>query len=399
MRRKITLIAAAAGLALALTACGSGDDEPTNPTNTEPYRVVVLGGLGAQGVLADNSATSVLAARAGAAYVNDNGGILGRQVTVDVIDDRADPTVAVTKLREYLAQNKPDLVLNSGPSTITNATLPILNEEGILSFNIGATADSSNPAKFPLNFDLTPGASEYLKGYITYLKEQNITRVGILHGSTAYGETFGTVFGTGLPEAGITVTANEVYDVAALDMTPQLETVKASNPEALVLDAYGAPLGYILRNVDKLGWDVPIIGNSSVAATGIISTPEPDGLLGTPLVENLVMEVFKSTKYDPAATGVNEAVRHMTALGEIKATLILAYNYDALLLVKAAAEKAQATDAQSLAAALVDPAVQQAAGTVIIGNYGFTAEAHAPNVTGEEFAFVKPSAIKNGQYS
>jgi branched-chain amino acid transport system substrate-binding protein len=399
MRRKTTLVAAVAGLALALAACGSGDGEPTNPTNNEPFRVAVLGGIGAQGVLADNSATSVLAAQAGAAYVNANDGILGRQVTVDVIDDRGDPTVAVTKLREYLAQQKPDVVLNSGPSTIANATIPILNEEGILSFNIGATADSSNPAKFPLNFDLSPGATEYLKGFITYLKAEQITSVGILHGSTAYGETFGKLFGEGLPAAGITVTANEVYDVAALDMTPQLETVRASNPQALILDAYGAPLGYILRNVDKLGWDVPIIGNNSVAATGIISTPEPDGLLGTPLVSNLVMEVFKSTKYDPAATAVNEAVEYMTQLGEIRSTLILAYNFDALLLVKAAAEKAQSTDAQALAGALVDPAVQAAAGTVIIGNYGFTTDAHTPNVTGEEFVFVKPSAIKNGQYS
>lgn len=393
------MVAAAASLALVLAACGSDSGGGTNEGSDEPFRVVALGGIGAQGVLADNAATSVLSIQAGAAYVNANGGILGREVVVEVIDDKADPTVAVTKLREYMAQHKPDLVVNSGPSTVANATLPILNEEGILSFNIGPTADSANPSKLPLNFDLSAGPRDYLRGFVTYLKSENITSVGILHGSSAYGETFGATFAEGLPKEGITVTAKEVYDVAALDMTPQIEAVRATNPQALILDAYGAPLGYILRNIDKIGWDVPIVANNSVAATGIISTPEPDGLLGTPFVKNVVMEVYKSTKYDPNATAVNEAVARMKAIGEIKATLILAYNYDALLLVKAAAEKVGTTDAAALAKALEDPAVQEAANTVIISRYGFTATDHSPNVSGEEFTFVRPSPIKDGQYS
>jgi branched-chain amino acid transport system substrate-binding protein len=399
MRRNVPLIAATAGLALMLAACGSdsGDNGPTG--SSEPFHVVALGGIGAQGVLANNAATSVLSTQASAAYVNAHGGINGRQVVVEVIDDKADPTTAVTKLREYIAKTKPDLVVNSGPSTVANATLPILNDEGILSFNIGPTADSANPSKFPLNFDLSAGPTEYLKGFVTYLKSQNFTSVGILHGSSAYGESFGKLFAQGLPQAGVTVTANEVYDVAALDMTAQIDKVRASNPQALILDAYGAPLGYILKNIDKLAWNVPIVANNSVAATGIISTPQPDGLLGTSLVSNVVMEVYKSTKHSADATGVNEAVQQMKALGTIKSTLINAYNYDSLLLVQAAAAKAKSTEATALAKALEDPSVQQSAKTVIIGLYGFTTSSHTPNVTGEEFVFVKPSAIQDGQYS
>ena len=63
----------------------------------DTFRVVILGGLSAKGILADNASTSILAARAGVEIINKRGGIGGRQVVIEVLDDQANPTVAVTK--------------------------------------------------------------------------------------------------------------------------------------------------------------------------------------------------------------------------------------------------------------------------------------------------------------
>lgn len=398
-RSALALAAVASATALVLSGCSSPAETDT-PASDEPYRVLVLGGISAEGALANNAATSVLSAQASAEVVNAAGGILGRQVEVTVVDDKGDPTAAVTQLREAInSDTPPDLVLNSGPSTVADATLPIISQAGILSFNIGPTATSSDPAQFPLNFDLSPGPAEYMEGFISYLEGEGYENIAIIHGSSSYGEFFGQLSEEKLTEAGFTVVGNEEYDVASLDMTPQLATLQAAEPDAVVLDAYGAPLGYVLQGVEKLGWDVPLVGNNSVSATALISTDPPSGVLGTPAVENLVMEIFKSTKKDPDATLVNEAVEAMTSLGEIKSTLILAYNYDSLPLIKAAAESVGSLDdPAAIAKALEDTAVTAEAKTAILGQYNFSAEAHSPHATGDEFLFISPSKIVNGQF-
>lgn len=395
---KNPLIKLGAGLAaLALLSTGCADSDTAGGSDDE-YRVLVLGGVSAEGVLADNASTSVVAAQAGVDFVNENGGIDGRDVVIEVVDDQADPTVAVTKLREAIAKDKPDLVLNSGPSTVGDATLPILTQNKILSFNIAPTETSADAEQFPLNFDLSASAGDQIRAFVPYFEEQGYKKPGILHGSSSFGEIYGASAEQIFEEGGFDVVANAEYDVAALDMTAQLESIRAKNPDVLVLDAYGAPLGYVLKGIEKLGWDIPIIGNTSVSATGLISTKPPSGVLGTSAVKNLVMQVYTSTAHDPDNQAVVDAVAGMKARGDIKATLILAYNYDALSLVQAAAEKAGSTDPEKLAEALEDPEVQSDAPTAILSRYNFTAEQHDSQPTTEEFVFISPGALKDGQF-
>ena len=400
------LAAAAAGIVVStivLAGCsGSGDPGAAGGEGSGdgPIQVVVLGGLGAEGILADNATTSVTAALASVDAINDEGGILDREVEITHLEDNADPTVAVTKLREYIAtKGAPTLVMNSGPSTITEATLPILTQNRILSFDIGPTAGSGDPSVSPYNFDLGASVDDYLNSFAAEMSDRGYSDVAILHGSSAYGELFGSLGEEMFTEAGFTVTGNEGFDNAALDMTAQLSALKADDPEVLVLDAYGAPLGYVLQSLEKLGWDVPVMGNTSVSATSLIATPAPDGVLGTDQVKNLTMQVYASTQYNPDDDRVNKAVEQMLAAGDIKSSLILAYNYDSMYLLKAAAEKAGGIDdVEALVEALVDPAVQESADTAILGKYGFTADQHGPHLAPSEFSFIPAGELVNGQF-
>ncbi|GLY65426.1 ABC transporter substrate-binding protein [Amycolatopsis taiwanensis] len=396
--RTTRFVAAAAAAALLLAGCGSQGSSGSGGPD-QPLRVMITGGLSAPGVLAANAQTSVLAARAGVEDINKAGGIGGRRVELTVVDDTGDATTAVTKLREALAsKEKPDVFLNSGPSTIANATLPILKQNKVLAFNVGPTKDSADPKQYPLNFDLSPGPQDQLKGFIAHIKQKGYASVGVIHGNSAYGQTFSANAQDALTAAGITVVGNEQYDVSALDMTPQLQSLQAKNPQVLVVDAYGAPAGYLLQSLEKLGWNVPLLGDTSVSATSLVSTPPPGGILGTPQVANLLMQVFKSTSYDPAADKVNNMVKTMSGLGQIPGNLILAYNYDVFALLAAAARDAGSTETAALAKSLEKPAVQESAGTAVISRYNFTSESHEPAADADTFTFVAPSKILNGQF-
>jgi branched-chain amino acid transport system substrate-binding protein len=398
-KRHSVLVGALAVSTLALAGCSGAASEAGGSTDG-PYRVLVTGAISGQGALAANAQTSILAAQAGADAVNARGGIGGRQVELTVVDDGGDATKAVTNLREAIASgNKPDLYLNSGLSTVSAATLPVLTQNRILSFNVGPTADSADPEAFPLNFDLSPSPAEYATSIAEYAKERGYRNVGVVHGSSAYGEAFSEAMETSLADGGVSSAGSEEYDVAALDMTAQLQALRNRGAEALVVDAYGAPLGYLLTSLQRLDWNIPLIGNTSVAGTSLVATPAPDGVLGTPAVENLVLQVFPSTVHDPDDAPVNAMVDAMAAKGTIPSTLILADNYDPFGLVAAAADQVGGTgDPAKLAEALEDQAVLDAAQTAFLPRYRYSAESHSPNLDQDGYRYVPPSKLLNGQY-
>lgn len=397
-RRPILVAAVAATAALTLSGC-SGSTESEGGADA-PYRVLLTGGLSGQGALAANSQTASLATKAGVQVQNAAGGIGGRQIELTTVEDAGDATIAVTKLREAInSGNKPDLYLNSGPSSIGAAVLPILKQNNILSLSLSPAPDSTDPTKFPLNFDLAPGATDTARGISEYVKTKGYNSVGVLHGSTAYGELFGEEMTKALGKVGVAAAGNEEYDATALDMTAQLQSLKNAGAAAIALDAYGAPLGYVLQSLERLGWEVPLIGNTSVSATNLIANDPPTGVLGTPQIKNLVTQVFTSTVFDPNNELVNTMVNTMASMGSIPSTLILADNYDAFPLVAAAAEKVgSSTDPKKLAEALETEEVQKNAKTAFLSRYNFSADNHGPNPNTSELQFISPTKILNGQF-
>src|SRR5690625_742795 len=258
MRQRKNFLITGASLALGalvLAGCsggsesaGAGAESNAAADSDDPIKVIVFGGVGAEGVLADNATTSVTSAHASAAAVNEAGGVLGREVEIIDIDDTADPTVAVTKLREVLAEEDEIVAAaNSGPSTVADATIPILTEEGILSFNIGPTSDSDDPSVNPYNFDLSPSPGDYIRGFLPTMEEEGYETVGIIHGSSAYSETFGVQAEEIFSEEGFVVTGVQGYDNEALDMTGQLDSLMSDDPDVLFMDVYGAPATYVLE--------------------------------------------------------------------------------------------------------------------------------------------------------
>src|SRR5699024_1022546 len=195
-------------------------------------------------------------------------------------------------LREAInSGNKPDMFLDSGPSTVAMAVLPVLKQNKILSFNIAPAEGTSDPSEYPLNFDIAPGPESTNRGIAQYAKEQGYDDIGILHSNSGSGEAYGNAAKEQITEAGMNVAATETFDTTSLDMTPQLQALENAGTKVLVLDAYGAPLGHVLEGTQRLGWDVPIIGQTTVSATNLIATAPPEGVLGTPKAENLSTQV------------------------------------------------------------------------------------------------------------
>jgi len=394
-RASWSAVVVAAGLALAGCANGGGSGAGSEDT----YLVMVSAVGGDAGPLTDILGTAVVAAKAAAKVIKQDGGVAGRRIEIVSSPDNADPTKALTALRAQIAERKPDTYLVAGGTNLSAAVAPILKQNGILFMNSGTIPETGDPEQNPLAFNLAPLPDVPVDAFVPEFKANDYHKIGIIHGNSVYAQEFSKLAKDSYAKAGFDVVGVAEYDAAALDMTPQLSALQAKAPDVLVLNGYGAPVGYLLKGLAKLGWDVPVLGETSVAGTSLVALPPPDGVLGTPEVEQLKIEVMKSVIYDPAAKATNAAVEAMTSVGEIRTSLIQAWNYDGLMLVAAAAKAVgSADDPAKLAAALEDRTVTGGAKTALFTSYNFSADSHNARPDPGDYSFTPPTKLVNGQF-
>ena len=389
-----TSSSAASGTSAAGGSSGAGGSSTTSAT---PLRILEEAPL-SLAALQPNAQTAVAAAKAAVSYVNAHGGVLGHPVELTVEDDGGSTTTGITKLESAInSGSKPAVFLQADASDEASAELPILAQNHIVSFNEAPTATSGDPTKFPENFDLSPSVANYAAAFCPYVKAHGGKSVAILHGNDAYGDPLAQAMAQACQSDGITVTGTQQFELTTLDVTPQLEALQSGHPDYLLLQAYGPPAGYVLQDIQKLGWKVPILGDDSVMVSPVVTSPPPSGQLGTPTEASLKCEVFQSTQYQASPPAPLAAlIQGMKAQGPIPAPLILAYMYDGVILAAAGAQQAGTTTDGAAIAKAVEGITS--APTAIFATYHFSATSHSPNEDPTAFAFVAPSKVVDGQF-
>jgi branched-chain amino acid transport system substrate-binding protein len=367
-----------------------------------PVHILVTTPISAVGLVA-NAEMTVDAVKAAVRVLNLRGGILGHKVDVTYEDDANDPTTAVTEIEAAdSSPNKPLAYINGGPAPTAAAELPILNSAKVISFNIGPTATSPVGADFPYNFDMSPSTANYAAAFCPYVKAHGGTSVGIMYGVDPYGSSLSALINTDCVADGVKVVGVQSYADTAIDVTPQVLALQALNPSYLLLEGYGGVVGYALQDINKVGWSVPILGDTAVAASSEVIgvPPSQGGLLGTADVANLKVLVFQSTVYSKS-----ESPNLTTMIANINrysnnndpSSLIFGYQYDSVMLLAAAATQAKSLKPLAITKALTH-LKENAAKTGVFAQYHFNPTVHAPNEPPSAFDFATPSLLVNGQY-
>src|SRR5690606_34489135 len=209
------------------------------------------------------------AAKAAVEVLNERGGILGNKVVYELIETGGDPTTAVTKLNERLASGpKPHLILPGNTSAEALPMAPVITQAKVLSVQQAGAADLNNPEKFPYLFQVVPTNASMAAQLVQFLQKNNWNRVAMISGKDAFGQATAEATRKALAEAGIELVGDETYSAENLDMTAQLERLRAADPDVLFMQGAGSPVGYILESREKLGWmDIPVIADSTASVT------------------------------------------------------------------------------------------------------------------------------------
>jgi branched-chain amino acid transport system substrate-binding protein len=350
-KTKLATAAVAATLVIGLAACSSGgSSEPTGSDGSEPYRVLFMGGT--SGFVATLAQAQLAGYQAGAADINANGGINGRQIEITSIDTGADATKATSLLTQELSSgNPPDLVIPGTTSAETLALLPQLTRSKILAMSESASNSINDPAAYPYGFSVSVGQTLPAVALADYVKNEGFEKVGILAASDETGTAGSTALQTAVDDAGL---ESEVvsYAAAAVDVSPELEKLRSGDPDVVLYIANGSQIPVILKSRQKIGWDVPTIADLSTGSNDIWKLADGDPAAGTSAMVYPIQayvepseqtEEFKAFNAELAEVGVPPYTSSLTLYG---------LAWDIMHLVQAGAEQAGSTAGPDIAKAL-----------------------------------------------
>ncbi|GAA5078383.1 branched-chain amino acid transport system substrate-binding protein [Thermocatellispora tengchongensis] len=381
-------------LALPLTGCGGGSSG-AGPAGDKPFVVYFTGDYSSE--VSTNNASLDAGIKLAAEEFNASGGIDGRRIVVETANDQNDPTKAVSLLQQRLASgDKPDLVYPGGSSAVSLSLLPILTRQKIIS--VGGTVSTllNDPAKFPYHFGISSPGQDYVPALLNEAKAKGYKKIAMLYSNDATGQSSAKIYKEAVEGAGLRFTEAR-YEASALDMTSQLNQLRAQDPDALVLNGYGTAALYVMRSRAQIGWDVPSYCDQLCSSF--------------PYLKNLDAGQLKNVYVAVSSASLSTSERHPGLagfIGKIKAGpagegitstgwTLYSTGHDALALVVYAARQANSTDADRLKATLEKlpqpsgPPPWFSAGPK--GEYlqfAYTPTDHFPAANAETYQYVSP---------
>jgi ABC-type branched-subunit amino acid transport system substrate-binding protein len=273
-------------LALALAACGKGDDNGGGAAGEDSVKTgpgvtadtITLGYLpDLSGVFAPNGKAMMEGANLYWDAKNEAGGICGRKIELAVQDTGYDPQKAVAAFQQ-ISGDVVGLGLVLG-SSITSALLPSVEQEGMFLNFAGWTSDilpNENVAIAGTTYDI-----EAINAVDFLMREHGIKKgdtIGHLYFEGDYGENAlkGAKYAAG--RHGLKIVEQKITP-AETDMTGQVAAFRRAGVKAILFSAAPPQAASLAGIAASQKLDVPIVANGPGWTPQLLTTPAADALV------------------------------------------------------------------------------------------------------------------------
>ena len=225
MKRVLALLAAALVALLVLTGFSTGE---------QAFRGTVYLGMdapltGPQAIVGQGDREAVLAL---ARYWNNRGGINGRRLVVDILDNESNPAQAVQNVQRFTSDSKYVGILGSGNAAAAIATAPLATQARIPFLPLSPPTPLVTPPR-PYIFVALPTSRLYAYSMARYLRSLGVRRIALMGDNGGFGRD-----GVGQVQSlarsyGFTITDSIVFSPTATSFAAELTRVRNSGAQAL----------------------------------------------------------------------------------------------------------------------------------------------------------------------
>jgi urea transport system substrate-binding protein len=328
----------------------------------DPIKIGVPVGLsGANSVVAPSV---VQAAQLAVDEINAKGGILGRQLALEVADDASGAAGAQKAFDSLISQKKVDVLISMETSAARNAALAIV-ARGKTPYIYTSFYEGKSCSPFMFVNAWVP--EQQVPPIVDYFAKQTGAKTYFLIGSDyAFGRGMLAFTKAYIEKTGGKVIGEEYLPMDGSDWTPIVSKLKSAAPDALITStAGGAPNVTLTKQLRAAGVKVPY-GNLAVDEGTAKS-------MGTE-AEGIYLSASYVTGIESAANKTFLAAMTKKFGAELKTPNDLSVpEYEAVYAYKAAVEKAGSTESGAVLKVLGEVSVQGPRGTIVMSK-----QHHAP---------------------
>ncbi|KAI95204.1 ABC transporter [Rhodomicrobium udaipurense JA643] len=281
---------------------------------------------------------------AAVADINAKGGVLGKQLKLEMGDDQCDPKQA-RAVAEQLSSSGVAFVAGHFCSSSSIPASSVYNEQGIVQISPGSTNPKLTDER-PGDFTYRMCGRDDQQGGVAgaYLaKEFADKKIAILHDKTAYGQGLADETKKALNAAGKQEVFYEAITPGEKDYTAVVTKLKQNGVDVVYLGGYHTEAGLIIRQMRAQGMKTILVGGDALVSTELGSIAGDD-------VEGTMMTFSPDPRKNPAAKEVVEALEKKG----INPEGYVVYTYAAVQTWAQAAEKAGSIEGDKVVVAMKD---------------------------------------------
>ena len=226
--------------------------------------------------------------------INSKGGLKGKKVVLEIIDDETSPVNAVNAFRRLAADPTINMIWLATPSSSALAIKPLSGEFKVPVLSGGAVDALGIPAA-PYFFKMAPAAKDFLIVILEYAKMKGLKRIATINATDAYGQAEAKHLKDNAEKYGVTVVAAETFQVTDTSFTPQLIKVRAANPDLIYNGSIGGPAILLFKGYKQLDMKTPLIMSQAALTKPLFdAVGGPDAVKGamTPTQAGTIGEEF-----------------------------------------------------------------------------------------------------------
>jgi branched-chain amino acid transport system substrate-binding protein len=249
--------------------------------------------------------------------VNAKGGIKGKKISLEIEDDKCDPTTGISAAQKLFASGALVAVNGAVCSSVTLAVAPVAESNKIVLISPASTSPLLTKAGDYI-FRVIPTDALRGKVFAEYVYSQGHRNVSLLYINNDGGLGNKESFAENFQRLGGKIASVDAYAQDTRDVRAQLTKIKQQKPDALVIVSYPDDTPLVMRQAQELAVGVPMFfqtealddpaviqkaGNAAEGATYILPA-KPEGASASDFTSKYKQkyerepETFSAESYD-----------------------------------------------------------------------------------------------------
>lgn len=271
------------------------------------------------------------------ANLNARGGVNGRPLELIYYDTGGNAREAANWVKQLIKKDGVDLIIGGTTSSESLAVIPEVEKEGIPFISLAAAVTISEP---PRNwvFQVAPSDRMAVRKIFADMRQRGISKIALLSGDGSFDQSGRSQILKLAPEHGITLVADESYANKDTDMTAQLNKIRGSAAQAILVFGFGQAPALLTKSIRQSGITLPLYHSHGVASQAFldIAGSAAEGVR-LPVSALLVAEQLADS--DPQKP-ILRAYKRQYQEQHSAVSSFGGHGYDGLILAKTAIERA-----------------------------------------------------------